>query len=65
MRKGKWEKKIGKNSLLPVLSDEALDFANRDAVFDACKAKFMSPSFTVSSTPTTLNIAAPVSAVPL
>ena len=26
---------------------------------------FMSPSFTVSSTPTTLNIAAPVSAVPL
>ena len=25
--------------LLPVLSDEALDFANRDAVFDACKAK--------------------------
>ena len=26
-------------ALLPVLSDEALDFANRDAVFDACKAK--------------------------
>ena len=27
------------DALLPVLSDEALDFANRDAVFDACKAK--------------------------
>ena len=26
-------------ALLPVLSDEALDFGNRDAVFDACKAK--------------------------
>ena len=26
-------------ALLPVLSDEALDFTNRDAVFDACKAK--------------------------
>ena len=26
-------------ALLPVLSDETLDFANRDAVFDACKAK--------------------------
>ena len=26
-------------ALLPVLSDEALDFADRDAVFDACKAK--------------------------
>ena len=26
-------------ALLPVLSDEALDFANRDAVFDVCKAK--------------------------
>ena len=26
-------------ALLPVLSDETLDFADRDAVFDACKAK--------------------------
>ena len=26
-------------ALLPLLSDEALDFADRDAVFDACKAK--------------------------
>ena len=26
-------------ALLPVLSDEALDFNDRDAVFDACKAK--------------------------
>ena len=26
-------------ALLPVLGDEALDFADRDAVFDACKAK--------------------------
>ena len=26
-------------ALLPVLSDEALDFADRDSVFNACKAK--------------------------
>ena len=26
-------------ALLPVLSDAALDFSDRDAVFDACKAK--------------------------
>ena len=26
-------------ALLPVLSDEALDFNDRDTVFDACKAK--------------------------
>ena len=26
-------------ALLPVLGDETLDFADRDAVFDACKAK--------------------------
>ena len=29
----------GLEALRPVLSDEALDFTNRDAVFDACKAK--------------------------
>ncbi|MBQ7860134.1 MAG: glutamate--tRNA ligase [Faecalibacterium sp.] len=26
-------------ALLPVLSDEALDFSNKDAIFEACKAK--------------------------
>ncbi|MBQ7858575.1 MAG: glutamate--tRNA ligase, partial [Faecalibacterium sp.] len=31
--------KQAREALVPVLSDEALDFANKDAIFEACKAK--------------------------
>ena len=39
MKGGKKVEEETKKPCTPVLSDEALDFGNREAVFDACKAK--------------------------
>ena len=51
-------------ALLPVLSDEALDFNDRDTVFDACKAKAEEAGQEKAGCSTRSGIASPASSTP-